>query len=474
MTHDPTYDIKLTAGDLFPDKQAKDAAWGGPIELPEVEPLPILDIEVPKAQPVTSPQPKSPAVHVTTRAVPKVPGIPLNGTEHKPANVLHARVVTGCGGGPEKTILRSPKFADASRYNVTAAYLYPQGDPGMCVIREHAKQLNCPLYEIAEAHALDLHAVDAMAELCRDLKVDIWHSHDYKTNVLGRLIKRKYPMKLVTTAHGFTRETWRTKLYYHIDNLAMLSYDQVIAVSPPLVEHCANHGVNPDRLTYIPNAIDTGEYRRTQTPALAKAEMGLPADSFAIGVIGRLSVEKGVDRAIRMMADLVRTNPKAELHLIGDGPQRQELEQLAAQLGVANSIRWWGWQTDARPIYEMLDMLLLPSRTEGLPNVVLEAMAMRVPVAATDVGGVNDLLDHGACGIILNDNEHDWTNAIAPLLTSPAACDNFAEQAHQRVCESFSFSRRMEKIMGVYDKVMGRVAVNAVNQQTPMTKSLAA
>jgi len=467
MTHDPTQDIHLTAGDLFPNKQPKDAAWGGPIELPEVQPVPMLEVETPRAAP--HPTATADACDITTAQLDVVPmakakarGIPLSGGHVKPANVLHARVVAGCGGGPEKTILRSPKFADPARYNVTAAYLYPQGDPGMCVIRESAKQLNCPLYEIAEAHALDRHAVDAMAELCRDLKIDIWHSHDYKTNVLGRLIRRKHPMKLITTAHGFTRETWRTKLYYHIDNLAMLGYDQVIAVSPPLIEHCAHHGVNPDRLTYIPNAIDTAEYRRTQTPGLAKAEMGLPANSFAIGVIGRLSVEKGVDRAIRMMADLVKTHPHAELHLIGDGPQRKELEKLAVQLGVANSIRWWGWQTDARPIYEMLDMLLLPSRTEGLPNVVLEAMAMRVPVAATDVGGVSDLLDHGDCGVILSEDEDDWTKSIAPLMTSPGICDTLAERSHQRVCQSFSFSRRMQKIMGVYDKVLGR-GVSAMN-----------
>ena len=108
-------------------------------------------------------------------------------------------------------------------------------------------------------------------------------------------------MKLVTTAHGFTRETWRTRLYYHVDNLAMLGYDQVIAVSPPLIKHCAYHGVNPDRLTYIPNAIDAAEYTRTRTQAQAKSAMGLPSNRFAIGVIGRLSPEKGVDRAIQMM-----------------------------------------------------------------------------------------------------------------------------------------------------------------------------
>jgi len=328
----------------------------------------------------------------------------------------------------------------------------------MCVIRDNAKRLGCPLYEIAEAHALDYHAADAMAELCRDLDVDIWHSHDYKTNVLGRLIRRKHPMKLVTTAHGFTRETWRTRLYYHIDNLAMLGYDHVIAVSPPLVKHCAYHGVNPDRLTYIPNAIDTDEYTRTRSTSQAKAAMGLPIGRFAIGVIGRLSVEKGVDRAIRMMPDLLRANPQVELHLIGDGPQRQELHNLADQLGIANAIRWWGWQSDARPIYEMLDALLLPSRTEGLPNVVLEAMAMGVPVAATDVGGVSDLLDHGGCGIILGQHEYAWPNQLAPLLSTPELRESHTDLAHRRVHDSFSFQSRMQKVMGVYDKVLGRTS----------------
>ena len=446
MDHDPAHDINLIAGDLFPEKKQEDIAWGGPIELPKR----------PQVTPVTPPVTEAAPPTATSQPV-----IPRTGQGQKPANVLHTRVVAGCGGGPEKTILRCPKFADPDRYNITAAYIYPQGDPGMCVIRESAKQKKCPLYEIAEAHAFDFHAVDAMAELCRDLKIDIWHSHDYKTNVLGRLIRRKHPMKLVTTAHGFTRETWRTRLYYHIDNLAMLGYDQVITVSPPLVEHCARHGVNPDRLTYIPNAIDTTEYRRTQTPGLAKAELNLPPDSFAIGVIGRLSIEKGVDRSIRMMAQLVKTHPHVELHLIGDGPQRKELEQLAIRLGVASSIRWWGWQTDARPIYEMLDMLLLPSHTEGLPNVVLEAMAMRVPVAATNVGGVSDLLNHGECGMILGDDEHTWKDSIAPLLTDPGICETFSGRAHLRVCQSFGFANRMQKVMGVYDRVLGRDTTNS-------------
>jgi glycosyltransferase involved in cell wall biosynthesis len=464
-------ELKITPGDIFPGI-LRDKDPDAPAQPADVIGSPAPGVDAKDLVPVAADPMDETQVGVPpTLSAPRAGGLQTTGAAHPPARVLHTRVVTGCGGGPEKTIFRSPRFADADRYHMAAAYLYPQADPGMCVIRETAKHLGCPLYEIAETRALDHQAVGALVELCKELKIDIWHGHDYKSNALGLLVKRFHPMKLVTTAHGFTRETWRTRLYYHVDNLAMLGYDQVIAVSPPLVKHCAYHGVNPDRLTYIPNAIDSAEYARSNNTQDAKRAVGLPPDRFAIGVIGRLSPEKGVDRAIAMMPHLLAEYPRVELHLIGDGPQRRELQALAGQLGVANAIRWWGWQSDARPIYEMLDTLLLPSRTEGLPNVVLEAMAMGVPVAATDVGGVSDLLDNGDCGIVLGNDEHTWARAIAPLLRMPTLRESYTDLAHRRVREAFSFQNRMRKVMDVYDRVLGRSATPNTNSVTPSTQT---
>ena len=159
-----------------------------------------------------------------------------------------------------------------------------------------------------------------------------------------------------------------------------------------------------------------------------------------------------------MLPNLLAIQPNAELHVIGDGPKRQDLQAQAMQLGVADSIRWWGWQTDAKPIYQMLDALLLPSRTEGLPNVVLEAMAMGVPVAATNVGGVADLLDHGDAGIILPEHAEAWAHRIAPLLTNHSVRASYTDLAYRRVRERFSFETRMQKMMAVYDKVLGRTS----------------
>jgi glycosyltransferase involved in cell wall biosynthesis len=465
MTHDPLQDFSINPGDLFPERKHEPEA-PAPVQRDIASPAPAARPEHARLTP-----PSVPAAITAPQT-----GLPNTPTHSGgPAVVLHTRVVTGCGGGPDKTIFRSPRFADPQRYKLLAAYLYPQSDPGMCVIREAAKQQGCTLYEIAEVGALDHHVIGAMVELCKELKVDIWHGHDYKTNALGVLVKRFHPMKLVTTAHGFTRETWRTRLYYHVDNLAMLGYDQVIAVSPPLVEHCAYHGVNPERLTYIPNAIAAEEYTRSQTTDQAKLAVGLPTDRLALGVIGRLSPEKGVDRAIRTMPGLRAIHPTAELHLIGDGPMRKELEALARQLGVADAIRWWGWQAQAKPIYEMLDALLLPSHTEGLPNVVLEAMAMGVPVAATDVGGVGDLLNQGDAGVILGNDERVWASRIAPLLTDAGLRKTYTDIAHRRVRDTFGFQSRMQKVMGVYDRVLGRdVAAHSTTKAPPTQTRLAA
>lgn len=362
------------------------------------------------------------------RNVPWVHGV----TVHQ--HVLHVRVVSGSGGGPDKTILRSPGYVDPRRYPMTCAYLYPEGDPGINVIRDTAERFGAELITIPERGAVDLAAIDALRRLCQQRNVTIWHGHDYKSDLLGLSLRSLHPMKLVTTAHGFTRESVRTKVYYHVDNFAIRQYDHVIAVSPPLMDHCRGLGMAEEKLSYVPNAIEPDEY----TFKLRRNR------GRHVGVIGRFSVEKGVDRAIRVLADL----PDVHLHLVGDGPQRTELEQAARLLHVDDRITWHGWQTDVRPFYDLFDLLLLPSHTEGLPNVVLEAMALGVPVAATDVGGVRLLIDHGRLGTILHPTKtKHWARLIGETLRTPT--DTAAARAW--IEERYSFDARMSKITSIYD-----------------------
>lgn len=383
-----------------------------------------------------------------------LPVVPSRIAVEQPPMVLHVRVVTGSGGGPDKTVMRSPAFVDRRRFRMAAAYIHPASDKGIELLRRRAGQWKCPLFTIPERGALDLRTVHSLLSLCRRLRVAIWHAHDYKSNLLGLVLRRFWPMHLVTTVHGWTWESRRMRLYERLDRALLKHYDHVMTVSPLLQQQVADLGVAEDRLSYIANGIVPSEYVRQQKPAEAREKLGIDRDATVIGVVGRLGPEKGVDRAIRLLAQLLPEHPKAQLHIVGDGPQRQALETLAEQLGVTASVRFHGWQAQSQPFYEAMDLLLLPSHTEGLPNVVLEAMAMHVPVAATDVGGVRDLLDDGRCGTVLTHEEATWPQAVAALLSDADRRAAVAERARRRIETHFSFARRMTRELGIYDRLL--------------------
>src|SRR5690606_27096685 len=122
-------------------------------------------------------------------------------------HILHVRVVSGAGGGPDKTIVRSAAYVDPRRDRVTCAYLHPAGDPGIDVIRATAARYGTELIAIPERGPIDFAAIRALTQLCQRRSVTVWHGHDYKSDLLGLSIRSLHPMTLVTTAHGFTRET---------------------------------------------------------------------------------------------------------------------------------------------------------------------------------------------------------------------------------------------------------------------------
>ena len=376
----------------------------------------------------------------------------------KPVTILHARTVTNSGGGPDKTILRSAALLDSSRYRTIAAYLHPAGDTGIESLRGTAARFGMDMHAIPERGPIDLRAVRLLRDLCKRMHVDIWHAHDYKTDILGQLIRRSHPMKLVTTMHGFTGETWRTRLYAKLSHQALRAYDRVLAVSPQLMRYAAECGIHPDNLRHVPNGIDLAEYKRKQPRDQAKYALGLARDEHAIAVVARFSLEKGVDRAIRLFAQIHQQRPGTRLHLIGDGPQREALESLVHDLGLTYCVRWWGWQKDTRPVLEAMDTLVVPSHTEGLPNVVLEAMAIGLPIAATQVGAVPDALNNGECGVLLAEAEDAWADQILPLIDLPLVRERLLCAAWMRVNQQYDFRQRMQRVESVYQELLGIAA----------------
>lgn len=375
----------------------------------------------------------------------------------EPCTILHARVIANAGGGPDKTIFNSPKYINPFEYRMELAYIHPEEFEHTQSLNQRATKQNCKLHLIPEKNALDPRTFSRLLKLCKTRNVKIFHAHDYKSNLLGLLLKRFHAMKLITTVHGWTNETRRTRLYRKLDQWSLKYYDHVITVSQKLHNQCSQLNINPDKLSLIYNAIELDNYTQQFTSSQeARKHLNLHPNRITLGVVGRLSIEKGIDRLIPIIKQLATTYPDIQLLVIGDGPERTNLQLLTKQNNLTHNIKFHGWQKDLPPYYQSFDLLLQPSLTEGLPNTLLEAMALKTPVAATPVGGIPELITHNHNGILLDPNPNQWHTQLLNLINDPAQQKSLVNNAQTTIHRQFSFTQRMKKITTLYNQLLNK------------------
>jgi glycosyltransferase involved in cell wall biosynthesis len=313
------------------------------------------------------------------------------------------------------------------------------------------------LLSVPDRGPWDWRVVTQFLTICRRERVAVWHGHDYKSNALGLLVNRFWKMRLVTTVHGWVRHTRRTPLYYWIDRAVLPHYESVICVSEDLRERCLACGVPAERCVLIENAIDTDEFFRSLPCAEARRRVGVPAGRFVIGAVGRLSAEKGFDVLIRSVDQLLKEGLDAELLIIGEGEDKPALQALIADLGRSERIRLLGYRSDTKDLYQVMDVLALSSYREGLPNVLLEAMALEVPVVATRIAGVPRLVGHGENGLLVEPGDADGLGrAIRDLAQNPELRVRLSQAGRHTITARYSFQARMEKVRAIYDRLLGR------------------
>jgi glycosyltransferase involved in cell wall biosynthesis len=371
--------------------------------------------------------------------------------------VLDTRVVKGSGGGPDKTILNSPRHFAAGGYRVLCAYMHSPDDPGFEHIRRKARNRQAPLLSVHDRGPWDWQVVGQLLAVCRRERVQIWHGHDYKSNALGLLLSRFWPMRLVTTVHGWVHHTRRTPLYYWLDRLCLPRYELVICVSQDLQERCLANRVPKSRCVLVENAVDTEEYCRRSGVLEAKKKVGMNPERFLIGAVGRLSSEKGFDILIRSIDQLLRRGLDLELVIVGEGDEMPRLQGLIAHLGRSDRIHLLGYRSDVISLYEAMDVYALSSLREGLPNVLLEAMAMEVPVVATRVAGVPRLIRSDENGLLVQPNSIDDLSLALARLVGDAVMRRRLRTAGRQIVETrYSFAGRTRKLQALYDDLLSR------------------
>jgi glycosyltransferase involved in cell wall biosynthesis len=374
-----------------------------------------------------------------------------------PVVVLDPRVCAGSGGGPDKTLINSPRFLEGTGYEMICAYMHSAKDTQFERLRQKAQAKNVELIDIYDEGATDWRVVPQLLKLCRERNVAIWHGHDYKTNALGLLLKRFHPMHLVTTMHGWVEQTRRTPLYYWVDRCTLRYYEKVLCVSEDLYKTARIAGVPANRCEILENGIDLDDYRRRNSVAAAKTALGFDPQRTLIGACGRLSAEKGFDVLVAALQPLCEKFSELDCVIIGEGNEKENLSRQVAEAGLSQRVKLLGFRNDVRELYEAFDIFALSSHREGLPNVVLEAMATSVPVVATNINGVPKLVQDGQTGYLVPAADSAALgNALTKLITQPALGQTLGQNGRVFVETHYSFARRMQKLKTIYDQLLAK------------------
>jgi glycosyltransferase involved in cell wall biosynthesis len=382
----------------------------------------------------------------------------------KPVRVLELRSVRGTGGGPEKTIILGAAQSDPSEYAITVCYIRDRRDPdfGPAV---KAEKYPIDYVEILERHSLDFRIWSRLRQLVRKGKIDIVHSHDYKTDFLALLLARVENIIPLATAHGWTGHTRREQIYYQVDKFVLGRFPCVIAVSSQISTDLILHGTHPDRIRIILNGIDAKAFKRDRNKeAEARAALHLPLDRTIVGAVGRLEPQKRFDLLIEAFAFLQRQNPNLYLAIAGDGTLRQELQGKSGQMGIQDSFRLLGRQDDIIRVHHALDLFVQSSKYEGTPNAVLEAMALGTPIVATDAGGTAEIMRNNIEGIIIPTNDLGaLIRAIGLVLEDAKSAGDRTKAARSRIETDLSFERRMRKVEALYEELAAHCARGGFN-----------
>lgn len=367
-----------------------------------------------------------------------------------PIRVLHLRDSPWVDG-PGRTILETASHLDRSKIDYHVGALISHDD-GKHPLVDALQARGTPVHKLRDRGGIDGALIDAIVALINDLNIDVLHTSEFRSNVLGLLCRRKRPVKLVATSHGWIANDARGRVYRMLDKVLLRGFDTVILVSGAMRRLVPRWWLPDERVLILPNALVLESYGRGVVNA-ARRQLD-PAGVVSLLNVGRLSPEKGQDLLLRAVADLIVDYPRLKLSFAGIGPEESALRALAKQLGIEHNVEFLGYVSDMPRLYAQSDLLVQSSLTEGMPNIVLEAAYLRVPMVATRVGGTDEIVEHGkSAWLVRPGSMEELREGIRRFLSGPQAFVRMAALAHERVLEQFSFDVRTRRLTEFYELI---------------------
>ncbi len=355
-------------------------------------------------------------------------------------------------GGAEKMLYELAVRARSAGHGVNVVCLYGKGDVARWLEREGIRAES-----LGMAGRMDVRVLPRLVRVIRRVKPDVLHSFLFHANVAGRLAGR---MAGVPVVIGSVRVEEPRRHHLLFDRLTAWATDAETCVSESVADYTERRaGIARSKLVVIRNGVvaaeaDAGARKK------ARAVLGLDGGWPVVGSIGRLDRQKGMDVLLSAFQEVLEKVPDARLVVAGGGPDRKALELAAARAGISARVRFLGFRAGAAKLAACFDVFVLASRWEGLPNVLLEAMAAGCPAVATAVGGVPELIKNGRTGILVPpDDAAALAKAVTGLLQDEESAAQMGQEARRWVVERFGMERMWEKTAALYEELLARKGV---------------
>jgi glycosyltransferase involved in cell wall biosynthesis len=291
--------------------------------------------------------------------------------------------------------------------------------------------------------------------LIKERDIKIVRTHQYHANLYGRLAAwlAKVPCIVASVHNVYTIDR---KLHRRMINRFLARFtDKVVAVSEIVKKDILKYdGLREDKVMVIYNGIDTDRFLNSDGNAI-QAEFSIPSDTLVIGTIGRLTFQKGQKYLIEAVSKIKEKFPRIMLLIVGDGPMKDGLRNYAKTLGLNEHVIFTGSRRDIPALLAAMDIFVLPSLWEGLPNALLEAMAAAKPIIATDIPSIREIVSSEEIGILIpSENSDAIANSIELVLNNKTLSENLSKAAKERAFFSFTIKITVNRYLSLFEDIM--------------------
>ncbi|MGH9750997.1 MAG: glycosyltransferase [Candidatus Polarisedimenticolia bacterium] len=360
-------------------------------------------------------------------------------------------------GGTELSVLRLIRSLDRERYEFHVVWL--RDEP---LLKPEFEAAGARVTGVGLRAKADPRALWRLARTVRRERIELVHTHMDLADWYGAAAARMGGARaLVSTKHNAdefrTRRTWKRPPFLLLERLSYAAADAVIVVSEGLRAFLRRSEHLPSgKLIVLPNAVDPGIATAAPPRERARALLGLHDFDPILGTVGRLAPQKGQIDLLRAMPEVLRAFPGAACVLAGDGPIRAELEQETRRLGIAGRVVFLGFRSDVPAVLRALDLFVLPSRWEGMPLALLEAMALGLPVVAARAVGTGEVVRDGENGLLVEPGDvAGLAAAIVALRRNPERAARLGEAGRRAVVERHSLEAAAARVDRLYRRLLG-------------------